>query len=56
MPKTQHVMVTCAAAGNRPGAAELRLLVEQGLGCSVMLQGCGTFDEGYEHLAVLKDM
>jgi hypothetical protein len=34
----------------------LRLLVERGLGCSVMLQGCGTFDEGYEHLAVLKDM
>jgi hypothetical protein len=56
MPKTQRVVVTCAAAANRPEAAELRFLVEQGLGCSVMLQGCGTFDEGQEHLAVLKDM
>jgi hypothetical protein len=56
MPKTQRIVVTCAAVGNAPGAAELRLLVGHGVGCSVRLQGCGTFDEGREHLAVLKDM
>jgi hypothetical protein len=56
MPKAQRIVVTCAAIGNRPGAAELRLVVQHGAGCGVMLRGCGTFDEGHEHLAVLKDM
>jgi hypothetical protein len=56
MPRTQRITVTCVAAGNAPGAAELQLLVAHGVGCSVKLQGCGTFDEGREHLAVLKDM
>jgi hypothetical protein len=42
---------------NVPGAAApWRMVVQHCAGCSMMLQGCGTFEEGYEHLAVLKDM
>lgn len=56
MPETQRVTVTCSPVGNLAATAELRLLVDRGSGCSVKLQGQGTFDEGYEHLAILKDM
>ncbi|WIA14054.1 hypothetical protein OEZ85_002608 [Tetradesmus obliquus] len=56
MPRSQRITVTCVAAGNGPGAAELRLSVAHGAGCSVRLQGCGTFDEAQEYLAVLMDM
>lgn len=56
MPVTQRVTVTHAPVGNLAAAAELRLLVDRGSGCSVLLQGQGTFDEACEHLAILKDM